>query len=77
MKSHDHPPITTVIESYKAEWMNKPGVIGVGEGRQDGKPAIMILVDSLTPSVRASLPETVEGYSVMIEETGVVRPLAH
>ena len=75
MKSHDQPPLNAVLESHKADWMKTPGVIGVGEGRQDGKPAIMILVDTLTPQLRRSLPEYVEGYSVMIEETGVVRAL--
>lgn len=75
MKSHDQPPLSAVLESHKSQWMNTSGVIGVGEGRKDGKPAIMILVDTLTPELRSSLPETVEGYSVIIEETGTVRAL--
>jgi len=67
--------ISQVLATYTPEWMKISGVIGTGETKKDNAPAIMIMVDTLTDSLRSSLPSSVEGYSVVIEQTGKVVPL--
>jgi hypothetical protein len=49
-----------------------PGVTGVGIGEQSGKPTIVIMVKNLTPDVNASLPQTLEGHPVFVEESGEI-----
>jgi len=55
--------------------MKLRGVIGAGETKKDDRPAIMIFVDTLTDELRAKLPSEVEGYPVVIEQSGNVVPL--
>jgi hypothetical protein len=68
-------PISEVLANHTPGWMNIPGVMGTGEGQKDGKPTILIFVDSLTDSLKQRLPVNVEGYSVMVKENG--RVVAH
>jgi hypothetical protein len=66
-------PIAEVLAEHTPAWMKLPGVTGTGEGQQDGKPAILIFVDSITESVRSQLPHMSEGYPVVITATRRVR----
>ncbi len=66
-------PISEVLANHTPGWMNIPGVTGTGEGEKDGKPAILIFVDSLTDSLNQRLPVNVEGYSVKVKESGRVK----
>jgi hypothetical protein len=66
-------PIAKVLSSHTAEWMKMPGVIGTGETMHDGKPAIMIFVDTMTDELRQTLPTQVDGYPIVIEKTGSVK----
>jgi hypothetical protein len=50
-----------------------PGVVGVGIGAVDDKPVIKVLVVQKTPALEQKIPKMVEGYSVVIEETGEIR----
>lgn len=52
-----------------------PGVVGVGIGAVDGKPVIKVLVTQKTPELEKKIPQTLEGYAVVIEETGEIRAL--
>lgn len=52
-----------------------PGVVGVGIGAFDGKPVIKVLVVKKTPELEKKIPKMVEGYLVLIEETGEIRAL--
>ncbi len=65
-------PLAEVLSEHTAEWMNIQGVEGTGETLKDGRPAIIIFVDSVTNSLRAQLPNEVEGYSVVLEPSGRV-----
>ena len=68
-------PIDSFLATHADSWMMLPGVTGTGETQKDGKPAILILVDTLTDSLKARLPSEVKGYSVVIQQTGVIRAL--
>ena len=65
--------ITEVLAAYTDEWMKIEGVQGTGQTEKNGKPALMILVDTLTPALSAKLPKVVEGYPVVIHQSGTVK----
>jgi hypothetical protein len=48
------------------------GVSGIGLGQKDGKPAIVIMVEKLTPELKTRLPKAVEGHPVVVEESGEI-----
>jgi hypothetical protein len=74
-RAHDMQKLTIeqVQEKYQDQWMAVPGVIGVGIGAVANKPVIMVMVAKKAPEIRQKIPKTVEGYSVVIEETGEIR----
>ncbi len=67
--------ITQVLEKYTDEWMKIPGVIGTGQSETDGKPSITVFVDTKTDVIEKKIPETVEGFKVVIEVTGEIKAL--
>jgi hypothetical protein len=48
------------------------GESGIGLGRKDGKPVIVIMVERLTPGLMTRLPKAVEGHPVVVEESGEI-----
>lgn len=68
-------PIEEVLQSHTPQLMSIPGVIGTGLGNADGKPCILVLVSKETPSLRDSIPPSIEGHRVRIQEVGEVKPL--
>ena len=67
--------IEQVQEEHTDDWMAIPGVEGTAIGLYEGKPCIKIFSSSRSQEVRAKIPSTVEGYPVIIEETGDFRAL--
>ena len=55
--------------------MSVAGVVGVAVGECSGKPCILVLVTKKTPELRQKIPSVLEGYPVVVEETGPIRPL--
>ncbi len=67
--------IEQVQEEHTDDWMAIPGVEGTAIGLFEGKPCIKIFTSSKPQEVRAKIPSTVEGHTVIIEETGAFRAL--
>ena len=67
--------IEQVQEEHTDDWMAIPGVEGTAIGLFEGKPCIKIFTSSKAQEVRAKIPSMVEGYRVIIEETGAFRAL--
>ena len=67
--------IEQVQEEHTDEWMAIPGVVGTAIGLFDGKPCIKVFASSKPQQLRAKIPSTVDGYPVIIEETGKFRAL--
>ncbi len=67
------PSIADVLKRHTDSLMAIPGVVGVGQGEQNGAPAVYVLVVSLTDSLRGALPDSIEGYAVVVKETGEIR----
>ena len=65
--------IEAVLKKHTDEWMSIPGVIGTAIGSLEGKKVIKILVLKETRELKKKIPEAVEGYRVILEETGEIR----
>jgi hypothetical protein len=67
--------IEQVQEKHTDTWMDIPGVQGTAIGLSDGKPCILILSSVKALQLQGKIPSKVEGYPVVIEETGTFRAL--
>ena len=65
--------IEAVQESHTDSLMRVPGVVGTAIGLCDDKPCIKVLVVRATPELREAIPDSLEGYRVILDETGTVR----
>lgn len=70
----DGRPIDEVLATHREGWLARPGVTGVGVGRCDGKPCIVLYLVRRTDELEASLPDSVEGHPVRLQVTGRVEP---
>jgi hypothetical protein len=71
----DEPPrmsIAEALHTHTDSLMAIPGVVGVGEGRRAGAPAVQVLVVRRTPELERRLPKALEGFPVDVVETGVI-----
>jgi hypothetical protein len=68
-------PIEQVLSEHTDELMSIPGVIGTAQGLRENKPCIMVLVIKKTPELDQKIPDVLEGYPVVVEETGEIRAL--
>ena len=67
--------IEQVQEEHAGEWMAIDGVEGTAIGLYEGKPCIKVLTSSAAAQIRGKIPSVVEGYPVVIEQTGAFRAL--
>jgi hypothetical protein len=67
--------IKEVLKKNTDSLMSIRGVVGTAIGECDGKPCIMVLVVKKTPELTKQIPSELQGFPVVIEETGVIRPL--
>jgi hypothetical protein len=62
--------IQDVLAERTAEWMSIPGVVGTAIGLSEGRRCIKVFLAEKTEELAARFPSTVEGYPVVLEETG-------
>jgi hypothetical protein len=67
--------IEQVQEKHTSQWMAIYGVEGTAIGLYKGKPCIKIFSSKKAVDLRAVIPSSVEGYPVIIEETGTFRAI--
>ena len=65
--------IEQVLEEKTDQWMAIPGVEGTAIGLFEDEPCIMILSSCDRKELRVQIPETLEGYNVVIQQTGTFR----
>ena len=69
-------PITEVLAEHTPKLMATPGVVGTAESKlANGSPSILVLVVKLTPELRQSIPTELDGYPVVIEESGEIKAM--
>jgi hypothetical protein len=64
--------IKQAFDQHQDQLMAIPGITGVGIGAKEGKPAIVVMVGELTPELKASLPQSLAGHPVVVEESGEI-----
>ncbi len=69
--------INTVLKDHDKELLAIPGVVGVYVGLlpDDKTPCLKVMVVKETEELKRRIPKAIEGYPVLIEESGVIRPL--
>ena len=69
--------INAVLRDHDRELMAIPGVSGVYVGLLDDKKTqcLRVIVARKTRELERKIPRRLEGYQVVIEETGPIRPL--
>jgi hypothetical protein len=69
--------INEVLRSHDRQLMTIPGVVGVYVGVLDDEvtPCLKVMVVEATPELEKKLPKSLEGYAVVIEATGIIRPM--
>ena len=83
MKSKDSAAlqrdINAVLAAHDQELLAIPGVVGVYVGlREDGRThCLKVMLARLTPENQRVIPHTLEGYPVVTEVTGEIRPLGN
>lgn len=69
-------PIEQVLKENQEMLLAVPGVQGFYQGLlDDGSDCIVIMVDKLIDDNLSKLPDTLEGYPVLIEDGGKIIPL--
>ena len=69
-------PINLVIAEHAPRLMQLPGVVAVAEGAlPNGRPCVRIWLTGLDEAARARFPKTLEGYDVLLEESGPIRAM--
>jgi hypothetical protein len=67
--------IEEALKQHTDQLMNLPGVVGVAIGESEGKPCIKVLIVQKTPELANKIPSNLEGFPVVVEETGTIRAL--
>jgi hypothetical protein len=67
--------IEQVLEERTDQWMAIPGVEGTAIGLFEDNPCIMILSSVASEQLRGKIPETLNGYNIVIQETGTFRAM--
>lgn len=62
--------VNAVLERHARRIVSLPGVVGIAEGEADGRPCIRVFVAQKTEQLLGSIPQEVEGWTVIVEETG-------
>jgi hypothetical protein len=71
------PPeaIGEVLARETPALLSVPGVVGTGQGLCDGRPCIYVYVCAMTPEARSRIPAVLDGYRVVVKETGEIEGL--
>lgn len=68
-------PIEEVLKAHTPALMDLAGVVGTAQGLCEGEPCIKIYVVRKTPELVQRIPGDLQGYRVVVEETGDIKAL--
>lgn len=74
-KTMTQKTIQEVLKAHTPELMSIPGVVGTALGEDKGELCIKVLVIEKTPELAKKIPSTLEGFPVVIQQTGEIRAL--
>jgi hypothetical protein len=64
-----------ILAEHNEEWMSVPGVVGTAIGEHQGGPAMVVLVVEQTERINKAIPSEVDGFPVLIKESGQLHAL--
>ena len=67
--------IEEVLKEHTDSLMSLPGVVGTAQGECSGQPCIRVYVVKKTDALLGKIPSTIEGYAVVVQETGEIKAL--
>ena len=67
--------IHTVKSKNEKKLMKKRGVVGVGVSKEGEEDVIIVMTDQLSSKSAKRIPEQLDGYKVIIKNTGTIRAL--
>ena len=67
--------IEEALREHTEGLMSLTGVVGTGQGLCDGRPCIKVFIGRKTPELIGQIPTEIEGYAVVVEETGEIQAL--
>lgn len=62
--------IEKVLNEHSTRLMAQNGVEGIGQGESEGSPCITVFVSRPKEEFRDLIPDSIEGYKVVISESG-------
>lgn len=65
--------IEQTLAMHTPGWMSIPGVVGTAIGEYAGKPCLRVMVVKATPQIREAIPARIDGFPVVVVETGAFR----
>jgi dihydroxyacetone kinase len=69
-------PIEQVLKDRQEMLLSIPGAQGFYQSKlESGADCIVIMVDKLTEENKDKCPKSLDGYAVLIEEVGQIKPL--
>jgi hypothetical protein len=70
--------INAVLAAHSGQLMALPGVVGVYVGLLDDQqtPCLRVMLARKDAKLARSIPRTLDGYRVVTEVTGVIRPMS-
>ena len=66
--------IDQVLAEHRDSLLALPGVVGTAVALCDGERCIKVLLADSNPDTRGRIPDRLEGYRVVVEVTGPIRP---
>ncbi len=66
--------IDEALAAHTDSLMALPGVVGTAIASCDGERCIKVLLADSNPDTKRRIPARLEGYRVVVEVTGTIRP---
>ena len=69
--------INAVLAAHDRDLMARPGVVGIYVGlmRDEKTPCLKVMLGKKDPEIERLIPRELEGYPVVTEVTGEIKPL--
>jgi hypothetical protein len=67
--------VEQVFDTHRDSLLSIPGVVGAGIAKSEGKPCLVIMVKDKTQYTEGQIPKELDGYRVIMQETGEIKAL--
>ena len=67
--------VELVLQKRASEIMSIRGVVGIAQGESEGMPCVRVYVVRKTKRLIRQIPAMLDGYPVLVKESGKIRAL--